>query len=499
MLTRLPVPILSARTAGARAQTIRLTLVFILLTAAVSIFAGASVAGRAQPYLGSQTTMLALAAAGGIAFFVTFGAIGYPVVAVWAVITGIAYPFVRYGSNVTFDRLWIIGMLGTLALARRAPGHSRESRAVLLGFGLLALTFGIRAFATSAGNLGPVKLWVDAIILPLILFTAARLYARDIRRASQIALSLMIGGGVLAVMGLATPLAGFDFTQYSGGSLRFEGELDVIRLSGPYPAPEPFAVSVLVCLAATLYWIFTQRPGGRRLIGIAFAALELTAIGMTLFRAAWIGAAFVVVAALGLRPRRFGRLLVVGGVVGALLLGAASQLQQSSLYQERVDNTSNIWGRFATYEQGLQIWRHAPIFGVGVDQYHAVSEQLPPVAVHGINSVTFAHSSFVGLLAEQGLVGFLPFILVCLLAVRMVRALMTRATNPTDTALAGAASGAALAYLIMSATLTMLPYGPSNEFLAVLLGIVAGRLDVQALPAVPSTQPRPRAAAVAPP
>ena len=37
--------------------------------------------------------------------------------------------------------------------------------------------------------------------------------------------------------------------------------------------------------------------------------------------------------------------------------------------------------------------------------------------------------------------------------------------------------GAALAYLVMSVTLTMLTYGSSNSFFAMILGLVAGSLD----------------------
>jgi hypothetical protein len=40
-------------------------------------------------------------------------------------------------------------------------------------------------------------------------------------------------------------------------------------------------------------------------------------------------------------------------------------------------------------------------------------------------------------------------------------------------------SGAAAGYLIMSLTLTMLPYGPSNAFFAALLGITVGRLNAR--------------------
>ena len=37
--------------------------------------------------------------------------------------------------------------------------------------------------------------------------------------------------------------------------------------------------------------------------------------------------------------------------------------------------------------------------------------------------------------------------------------------------------GVAVGYLLMSLTLTMLPYGPSNNFFLLMLGLVAARLD----------------------
>jgi O-antigen ligase len=497
MLTR---PILAAsapRAVGGRARAIRTHLVMWVLLVAISGFIGASIAGRTQVYVGDRPALIVIAMAGAGALFVTFGAIGFPVLAVWATLTGIAYPFVKFGTLVTFDRLWVIGMLGCLALTRNAIPRSRESRAVLLALGLLAATFGLRAVATHDGTLGPVQLWIDAIALPLILFATTRALVRDHRRATQVAASLMVGGGILAVLGLATVVAGLDLAKYSGGNLRLESGLDVYRLSGPYPVPEPYALSLLVCLAATFYWLLSRRTDGSRLVGLAFTALQLAAIGLTLFRAAWIGAVFIIVAAFGLRPHRFGRLLLVAALVGAVLLGATTQLQHTALFKQRVDNTDNVWGRLATYEQGLHIFRGSPVFGVGVDQYHTVSSGLPPVAVKGVDSVTYAHSSFVGLLAEQGIVGFVPFALLCFFVVRLLRASVRRSASRDDAALAGAASGAALAYFVMSATLTMLPYGPSIAFFAVLLGLVAARLDQSDAEKVPGGAPtRPTVAAV---
>jgi len=90
-------------------------------------------------------------------------------------------------------------------------------------------------------------------------------------------------------------------------------------------------------------------------------------------------------------------------------------------------------------------------------------------------------------LAEQGLVGFVPLLLLTFAVWRLIRGLGRRAASEDVRVLVGVLSGAAIGYLLMSLTLAMLPYSPSNLFFAALLGVAAGRLD--SLTAV-----RPRAA-----
>jgi O-antigen ligase len=161
-----------------------------------------------------------------------------------------------------------------------------------------------------------------------------------------------------------------------------------------------------------------------------------------------------------------------------MVVAVGSQLTQTQLFSERVDNTDNVWGRLATYEQGIEIFRDAPLLGVGVNQYHAYAEELRPEEVRGVESVTFPHNTFVGLLAEQGLFSFIPFLIVCVAVVRVLRALSRRASDTGAAALAGAGTGAALGLLVMSLTLEMLPYGPSNSFFVILMGLVAAQLNL---------------------
>ena len=446
--------------------------------ALVAALLGAALAGETDAYLGATPSLLLVAAVCGAATFLVFGAIGYPAFLAWPVLTGIAYPFVRYPSGdplVTFDRLWIVGLLGVIVLATTRVEHARQTRFLLVAVAALTAVYGARALATQVDTLFPAKVWADAIVLPFILLVATVRLATSERRITAIAGSLMIGGTLLALLGIADLAVGLDLESYVGGERR--EELGIFRLSGPYGVPEPYGLALVVCLAAICYWFFA-RMGGARVIAVLLGLIQLTAIGLTLFRAVWIAAALVIITTFGLRRGRLGRLLFVGAVLGVLVLGAGSQLTQTSLVSERLDNTDNIYGRLATYEQGLDIFRDAPLFGVGVDQYHDYAEELRPATVNGIESVTYPHSTFVGILAEQGLVGFVTLLIVCVAVWRVLHALSRTAADPRAQALVGAGTGAALGLLVMSLTLTMLPYGPSNAFFAILLGLVAAQLNL---------------------
>jgi O-antigen ligase len=235
-----------------------------------------------------------------------------------------------------------------------------------------------------------------------------------------------------------------------------------------------------------MYWILSRKSGSRYGWALALAGVQLVAIALALFRAGWIAALVVVIASIGLRPGRFGRTFLVVGVAGVLGMAATSQLQQNKTVATRVNDTENIYGRLATYKQGVEIFRSAPLFGVGVNQYHAVAEKRPPERIKQIESVTYPHSSYIGLLAEQGLVGLLPLLVLSYGVWRLVRGLHRAGSWSGDAVLLTATvAGASLGYLIMSLTLTMLPYEPSNAFIAAFLGAASGRLDALAREAPP--------------
>ena len=443
--------------------------------------------GTASARHGSMS-LLFLVAVVGLALVVVFQLLGFEALLAWIVLTGLAYPLLSIESTdlpLSFDRVFVAGLASWIVL--RPTGRRWTPSARWFGVALLCLTvsYGIRAGLTGTyGNFtvseaNPLRealnSWFDGIVIPVALFFVVAQFAYTRERCRQIAIAMAVAGGLLGAIGVAEQIFGFELATLSGGAVRIDSSIDVVRISGTFSVPETYAMVLLVCLAATVWWAVDR---GREVWTWAGVAIffELAGLGVTLFRAAWLGAILIFVAALGLRPGRGLRLITITLVAGLLTLFAISQLQGSdSVISSRVQNTENISGRFATYEQSLKIFALRPLTGVGVDQFENAQNHVPVTVVGDVRAVTSPHSTFLGLLSEQGVVGFLPLVACLLGAAGLLADLKRRAQARSDILLWSCVVGASLAYLVMSATLTMLPYGPSNAFFAIALGMVAAR------------------------
>jgi O-antigen ligase len=456
-----------------------------LAVVAASLVSAALATGQAQARLGEKPALFVLAALLAGTFLVVFAFLGSFVVVVWPVAATVGYlvNIPRSHPVITFDRMWIGGMLVYVALNPRLGGRSIYTRRLVIALLWLTIGYGLRA-ATTAGSInGPVATWVNAIVLPAILFVACERYClAGADRARRLTGALAIAGGILGAIGIAERIWGFELATLTGGTVRFDAVIDQTRISGPYPVPETYALSLVVCLAATLYWLQTRRRGSYGL-PLAIVALEVGGIALVLFRAAWIAALLVAIAAFGFRPGRFGRLFGVVAIVTVLGLAVTSGLQQNKTFTTRAQNTSTIYVRLATYKQGFEIFRSQPFFGVGVNRYVAAAALRTPETVNGAVAAPQPHNSYLGLLAEQGLVGLLPLLAASFAVWGLARGLRLASFRSKEAVLLAAmVAGAALGYLMMSVTLTMLPYEPSNTFFAALLGVASARLDALTQP-----------------
>src|SRR5947209_4954505 len=211
------------------------TMGAVLATGAISLGVGLAI-GQGGP---SAWVLVGLGLGG--ALFVTFGQLGFRTLTAWVVFSGFAYPFVRYPhahTIFTFDRLWIGAMLACVFLGARELPAARRTRSLYLALGWLTISYGIRAALTHGAAVRGLQAWVDAIVLPLVLFAVANRFCSTRQRIERLVLALMIGGVGLALLGLAERSMGFELASRSGGVPRFDQFIGAVRIAGPYTVPE---------------------------------------------------------------------------------------------------------------------------------------------------------------------------------------------------------------------------------------------------------------------
>lgn len=394
----------------------------------------------------------------------------------WASLNAVVFPFLRVGdpATLTFDRVWVplLGLVVLFTLRRERTLRVGPARALMILAAVFVVSYGLRALLTPEDRLTVLKVWVDAIVIPTILLFAAWQLVLTMREWRMLLVSLTVAGALLALTGVLQYVFDFELATRSGGTPLYDAAIDRVRVSGPFANSEAYAVALLACYSATLCWL---RLGAPRAVAITIIGLELVAIGVSFFRAAWIGALLVTAVALLWRTgaRRHPR-LVVAALVALVVIGFG--LTRFDAVSTRLSNSQNVTGRVATWAQDLKVFADAPVVGVGVERFHASTDEESNVVVSGVEALDYPHSSYLGLLAEQGIVGFVPFLLLSIAVWWLIRRFRAQSDSEADLAIWACLAGAALAYLVMSLTLSILPLGVTNGHLTLLLGGAAGLL-----------------------
>jgi O-antigen ligase len=445
--------------------------------------AGSLLLGWLVGYQGAALGALLLAIACMAVLVLVFRRLLLPALLVWIPLGVVAFPWLRIPRQqqlITFDRAWVGAAVLAAVLAGSSPTAPRSvwARRLSIAVGCLALAFTARialTLLTTGDDAGVRAVLLDAVLLPVGLFFVARRVTSSPGRFRLLAGAFTLAGAALAVIGIAERIWGFELASLSGGAARYDTFVRIVRISGPYGVPEVFALNLTLCFAATLYWTQARR-GAARMLGVAAAVLEAVAIGLTLFRAAWLAGILALIATVVTRRDLSTRVAGMAAVVSGVLLGLYL-FGGSGVLSERLGDSRNVYGRFAAYQEGWAIFRGAPLAGIGVNQFRLAQEQAPDLAVNGVPALTSPHSTFISVLVEQGLLGFSALVALGLVVWLLLRDLRRRSRDREELLALGALRGAAAAYLVMSLTLTMWPYGSSNAFFLILLGAAAGRAE----------------------
>jgi putative inorganic carbon (HCO3(-)) transporter len=314
------------------------------------------------------------------------------------------YP--RWQNDFPFmPTLLILGFLTALL-------QQREPAAPQYGILLLALTVSVFLSIAKMG-------WISGAMAAVSKFAPAALLGFVVSRSigsiahfRVLAIAMTLLGGFLGAYGIdqVEQEIGWSGMSLIGGRIRYMGLL---------ADPNDMANVMLVSLSMAIYlavgkgsWLIT------RLLSVACIALILWGIVLTESRGAFVGMGLMFLVYVSVQRRDWKVLLLIPVLVIALQIALPDRFSSEDQAAE-----SSSAGRIFAWSVGLNLLKSSPIFGVGHGQFldhHALT----------------AHNSYVLAFAELGLLGYLiwfSLLLLALLTSWRIQAPQTE-SQTTDTA-----------------------------------------------------------------
>jgi O-antigen ligase len=385
-------------------------------------------------------------------------------------------------ANLYVDRVLLVYLL-VLCLVyglNRKIFFPRPSRVefLMLVFIVVGLVSAAKSHSLDRFGFGGI---LSAYILPIIAYYLAKTFLRsetDVRTFSVVVTYALL---YLSYVGICEQLfPSLVFPSYIADPQYIIS--NVGRSVGPSLEPVGYGTGLVFCWLFAVY-LFCKTESFRSLHNIlAFVAILIAPIAMffTYTRAVWgelviaLGILFV------LYPRGkklFGGLLAIG-LVGFTLIQALP-LSKTEGSAEDVVERNTIYVRISLAEAGLRMFWEKPVFGVGYLQ--ASKEFSPYFEPVGSSYVpdpgTLMHNTFVNVLVELGIIGFIPFACIFFCLIRDGIASYRQSLEDREITILFLAACAAF----MFAALANNMYYPFSQVLLFsMAGMVRARLRTQA-------------------
>jgi putative inorganic carbon (HCO3(-)) transporter len=362
------------------------------------------------------------------AFILTFARLEWGVVAMIFILYTQAYIVVgeRYGvTDIVYGLiLLLILSMGTrwIVYTDEIPQGWLRPTFLVLFYCLVGLASVIYAenpdFAMPVA-VETIKSGVIALIIAVILKTE-----KTFRLAVWILLGVGILLGTLSVYQFAT---GTYYNDYGGFALaalqNISGQTNDYRLGGPVGDPNYYAQMMLVLVPLALDRVWNEKQKALRIFAAwALGVCSLTVL-LTYSRGGFLSMMAVLIAMIFMFHRRQLRYLLAVLIVGALLvnflparfsdrLGTLTELLPGS---SSTSGTTDISFRGRTSEMlvALQMFADHPILGVGLGNYPLLYQKYSQrLGIDTRSEVRQAHSLYLEIAAETGLLGLFSFMLL---------------------------------------------------------------------------------------
>lgn len=402
------------------------------------------------------------------------------------------------GSGIpilTADRGLMAFLVGGLALQLllgrvRLPPLQPMEKWMLTLLGVIVLSYLSTVPRKSGHDLYQgVVLFIEGYVTPYagyLLARSRRWSDRDIRR-------LLCALAVLAVYLAAVGAAQYFFAFYYLSPTYLGVGLTTDRAASGFGSPVEFG-HVMACLTLLCLLLHTgTKDVGAQALVLFAAVAAVAGIALSLTRACWLGA-LLALAYVFWKDARVRRVLVSGGLVASVGLAVALPFfMRTQVFEQRLTELTPIYNRLALWSTAGNMIVHNPIVGVGFGYRTFNDEKREYLISFGPSALGkyalepgVPHNEFLHVAAMMGLLGFVPWAMVYISALRLTRRWARAGPGAgLRTRLAVYAQGMLVVFVVGGAVSEMWTF----RYLLTLIFFVLGILASAAPPATEETLP----------
>ncbi|MFN3152981.1 O-antigen ligase family protein [Bremerella sp.] len=325
------------------------------------------------------------------------------------------------GITLSIDRLAIVGLAGAFILQWKMG--KIEVRPWMAIDTVIAIFFGVLFFNTfthdfrniEPGQVPPVQHLINGYLIPLSVYIVARNLKYDERQIDWFLMAMTAFGVYLAVIGIMEGLGlyGLVFPRYIADP---KIGLHFGRARGPMVQSVSYGVYLCGCLLTTcLLW--TRASNKWKWFILSLIPLFLAAIFFTKTRTVWAGCGLSLMAGIFLTMKGKTRTVLISGMIACGLLAVIAKsdaimgLQREGSVQ---DTRRSVSMRASFTYVSWEMFVDRPILGHGFSQFKKA--KLPYLADRNVDLVLESirdydhHNTFLSVLCDLGLMGFIPFL-----------------------------------------------------------------------------------------
>jgi len=392
---------------------------------------------------------------------------------------------------ITFDRLALLASFVALAANSQLrdlfrPRFSKLEKAFLVFISVYLFEAVLKFPPRYAFTVGTNAL--DRYLIPFYLFLLTRyLLTRngqyDDRLEGQLVMVLAIVGLYCAPMSIYEGLTGIDLLPGRGSDLLAFRGADRPRTNGPFWGAGVLGTYLSWTLLLVIYYWRSRRladSGSRavpRLITAPYTLLMLAGLYFVMFRNAWLSflSGWLMRFVFTTKGRVSLLLVIVLAGIGYAML--EDSFVKSRVYQERISNVDTMYDRLSAWLYAFRAFSEHPLTGIGAGEMKRYIWRAQEAGVdlrfRDIRASIHPHNTIISQLAELGLMGTVPFLLLLWYFVGEVRGCLRLARSPADFEFGIYAVSAAVGIFATSLTDRSFEWSKSNNLMFLIFGLVA--------------------------